>query len=109
MRYFILRGHEPVETDFTEWRTHDDHLVAETGNDAVMVTTMFHGKATHGRRPPHLFATEVHGGPRHGECRRYSTWDKAEKGHKAITARVFPQLVKPLRSVTSSILKKNVR
>ena len=108
MRYF-LRGHEPVESDFTEWRTHDDHLVAQTGNDAVAVITMFYGEAAHGRRPPRLFATMVYGGPRHGECGRYSTWDEAEKGHKAVAARVFPQLVKPLRSITSSILKKNVR
>ena len=79
MRYFILRGHEPVESDFTEWRTHDDHLVAQTGNDAVAVITMFYGEAAHGRRPPRLFATMVYGGPRHGECGRYSTWDEAEK------------------------------
>ena len=41
-----------------------------------------------GSGPPLLFETMVFGGPLDEEMDRYTTWDEAEAGHKAMVKRV---------------------
>lgn len=95
MRQYILDGHKPVPCeDLFEWNRwlenpkHKKIALTERGN--VRVSTIFLGlDRQHGDGPPLLFETVVFGGKHDQECRRYSTWDEAQVGHKATCWEVF--------------------
>jgi hypothetical protein len=58
-----------------------------------MVSTVFLGiDHNFGNGPPLLFETMVFGGEYDGYCKRYSTWEEAEGGHKTACALAFGQL-----------------
>ena len=100
---YILDGHAPVaEPDLTkcaEWfetakRTvaNDTATVTLSGKNVgeVKVSTIFLGlDHSFGGPRPLLFETMVFGGPLDQECKRYSTWDEAVKGHELMKGRVL--------------------
>jgi hypothetical protein len=84
-RWYALEGKVVVEADSPwhfEFMTLDERRVARTELDGADVSTVFLGLDL-------VFETLVFGGPMDGECHRYSTWEQAEVGHKAMV-----QLVK---------------
>jgi hypothetical protein len=94
-------GHTPVPCyslhEWGKWIEETDHrVVAQTGNDDWRVSTVFLGLDHRhwGNGPPILFETMVF---RHGksadEMERYSSWDDAETGHKAMVRKVFGKAV----------------
>lgn len=92
--HYILVGHAAVPTDLMTWArwfesAREDRVVAKTDVNHVCVSTVFLGlDHAFGEGPPQLFETLVFGGPLADEMERYSTWDEAEAGHKAMVARV---------------------
>jgi hypothetical protein len=92
-RWYALEGKVVVEADSPwhfEFMTLDERRVARTELDGADVSTVFLGlDHGYGGGPPLVFETLVFGGPMDGECHRYSTWEQAEVGHKAMV-----QLVK---------------
>jgi hypothetical protein len=94
---YILEGHEvrQVDDDILEWgrwlEAHKDEcrVAFDTIYD-VGVSTVFLGsdRRLSGDGPPLLFETTVFGGPLDGYTDRYSTWEEAEAGHKAIVEHV---------------------
>jgi hypothetical protein len=90
MKHYILRGHEVVTTDsLAAWgRMFDDSDHRIVGFDMVedvRVSTVFLGlDHNFGGGPPLLFETMVFGGEYDQQCDRYSTWDEAEAGHRAV-------------------------
>ena len=91
--YYILNGKETVEvsniTAWVDWvirlETADEVVEQTPVTENVMVSTVFLGlDHQFGKGPPLLFETLVFGGPRDGDQWRYSTWDEAEAGHKAV-------------------------
>lgn len=93
---YILDGHNPVPATIDEWAKW-----YETSGDArrvgldmlpnCKVSTVFLAldhSFSNGRGLPILFETMVFGGPLDGEQERYSFWDEAEAGHKAMVERV---------------------
>lgn len=91
--HYILEGHEPKVVDLMTWARFFDNIedrrVAKTKINNVLVSTVFLGvDHSFGDGPPLLFETMVLGGPLDGEQDRYSTWDQAEAGHKAMVERV---------------------
>jgi hypothetical protein len=106
-------GHTPIPCySLTEWGQFmegDKRLVARTGNDVKWVSTVFIGidHRFWGGGPPLLFETMafVHEGRTIDDLRggrkrvpetigeeRYSSWDDAETGHKAMVRKVFGKL-----------------
>jgi hypothetical protein len=92
-RKYILAGKTPVPcSDILQWENWfekaDRHVAKDTiGN--VEVSTVFIGiDQAFDAGPPLLFETMVFNGPLDQECERYSTWDEAEAGHKAMLERV---------------------
>lgn len=92
---YILDGKTPKPCDdFIDWsRWHaniGNRMVARDKKDDVTVSTVFLGlDYQFGDGPQLLFETMVFGGKFDDECERYSTWDEAEAGHKAMCAKVF--------------------
>lgn len=91
---YILRGKEPVLVDDTlewgRWMESGERRVAlDEISPEVKVSTVFLGlDHNFGDGPPVFFETMVFGGPLDGEGERYSTWQEAEAGHRAIVDRV---------------------
>jgi hypothetical protein len=79
-------------SDTIEWAKGFDiqnRRVAETNIGDIRVSTVFLGlDHSWGKGPPLLFETMAFGG--HGEiyCDRYTTWEEAEAGHKAVVAKL---------------------
>jgi hypothetical protein len=101
LEHYILNGKEIVPATLMEWanwfETADRH-VAQEEVGPYMVSTIFLGldHRFFGDGPPLLFETMVFGHKDDGEvdwsdkeCHRYSTWDDAEAGHKAIVKRLW--------------------
>lgn len=72
---------------------HPTEGARRVGRDEIgdsLVSTVFlpidHGYGSQER--PVVFETMVFGGPLEGECERYSTWEEAEAGHRAMCLRV---------------------
>ena len=92
---YILDGKTPQPCDdlmeWGEWHSNiDNRRVARDERGDVNVSTVFLGMDHQfGEGPPLLFETMVFGGKFDDECERYSTWDEAEAGHKAMCAKVF--------------------
>jgi hypothetical protein len=90
---YILDGKLAVPCDdllqWAEWfETADRHVANDLIGD-TRVSTVFLGlDHQHGYGEPLLFETMVFGGPLDQECRRYSFWADAERGHSAIVAEV---------------------
>ena len=91
---YILRGKDAVPCDdlleWGRWFETADRKVALDYIGTVRVSTVFiglnHNFLDDG--PPHIFETMVFGGEMEGECARYSTWEEAESGHRALVTRV---------------------
>lgn len=91
---YILDGHKAVPCDnLMEWAMEFekmDRTVARTDFPRCHVSTVFlsldHNFTRNG--PPLLFETMVFGGKFDGDCERYSTWEEAERGHKAMCEKV---------------------
>lgn len=91
---YILKDRVPVPCDdLLEWGRQfeqEERRVARTEQDEVEVSTVFLGlDHSFGGGPPLLFETMVFGGGRDQEMRRYSTWDQAEEGDKAMCDWLF--------------------
>ena len=90
--YYILDGKEVKEVDLITWakwyEKTERHVAYEKIGD-VRVSTVFLGlNHNFGDGAPILFETLVFGGPLDGEMDRYTTWEQAEAGHKAMVERV---------------------
>ncbi len=98
MKHFKLVGKEPqAVSDFADWALWfetSNRRVAFTQARFVSISTVFLGtdQALLPDDPPLLFETKVFGGKHDGEVRRYTTWEDAERGHKALAARVEAEL-----------------
>jgi hypothetical protein len=94
MKHYTLDGKTPLAaTEFAEWALWFEtanRRVAFTQSKNVSVSTVFLGtdQALLPGDPPVLFETKVFGGASDGEVRRYNTWEDAERGHRAVVARV---------------------
>lgn len=91
--HYILEGKvaHPVELlEWANWYKKADRVVSQAVVGDVRVSTVFLGidHRFFGEGPPLLFETMVFGGPLDQETVRYSTYDKAEKGHAEMLARV---------------------
>jgi hypothetical protein len=92
-------GHPPIaEPDLLKWGKWLEGSSAErgvdfTGNADQYVSTVFLAldHDFFGEGPPLLFETMVFGGAQDGACYRYSTWEEAEAGHRAMCLTVFGQ------------------
>jgi len=92
---YILRGKEPVPVDdVLEWGRNlgnaENRRVAfdKIGDEAEVSTVFLSLDHSFGHGAPLLFETLVFGGKLDGEQDRYSTWDEAEAGHRAMVERV---------------------
>jgi hypothetical protein len=87
---YILEGHRPVaEPDLLtwgRWLEAADRVVARTEHELFTVSTVFLGLDYRhsGKGPPILFESMVFVDGDGGDCERYSSWDDAEIGHKAM-------------------------
>jgi hypothetical protein len=95
--YFILDGdNNPVETDamtFGKWFQENKHrriVKQDTPLKGVSVSTVFLG-VNHAilNEVPLLFETTVFNGDHDGYCRRYSTYEQAQKGHQEVIEMIF--------------------
>lgn len=87
--YAKLVGNRVVECDLDEWAKFFDNAsnrrVAEDTVGAAYVSTVFLGmNHSFGEGPPLWFETMIFGGKNDEYQTRYSTWDQALAGHKAI-------------------------
>jgi hypothetical protein len=93
MGKYILVNRVPVPVndvrEWADWFETADRTVANDEGDGWRVRTVFLGLDHNwGDGPPLLFETLVFGGKLSDECDRYSTWEQAELGHKAMVQRV---------------------
>lgn len=95
MTHYRLDGHNPVAVDdaleWAQWFEHsdDERRVAFDAVGDVEISTVFLGLDHQwGNGPPLIFETMVFNGPLDQEQDRYSTWEEAEAGHKAMVERV---------------------
>jgi len=104
---YILDGHTPVREDdlmaWARWMQTADRHVALTEHELFTVSTVFLGlDHSFGHGPPLLFESMAFDRMPHidglaiqvgkaldDECERYSTWNKAEIGHKAMVERML--------------------
>ena len=92
MDLYRLNGHTPVkcknEKEAGMYRNH--FRVAKTTVGEIEISTVFlavdHRLSKAG--PPILFETMVFGGELDQKQERYSTWEEAEAGHKAMVKQV---------------------
>lgn len=90
--YYILKDHEPVAVNMWEWSDwlnlpfEATRRVAKTVVGEAEVSTVFLGVDHNwlGSGPPILFETMIFGGKGDEHQWRYSTWEQAEAGHKAV-------------------------
>ena len=89
---YILKGHEVVESNLTEWSewfsANDRKVARDTVNESDISTVFLGLDHSFGEGPPLLFETLVFSGKLDGEMDRYSTWDEAIAGHAAMIERV---------------------
>jgi len=89
MIHYILKGKKAVACDdlmtWAKWIETADRHVAEDTVRGVRVSTVFLGIDL---REPLLFETMIFEGPLDQEMDRYSTWEEAEVGHKAMIEKV---------------------
>ena len=107
--YYILDNEHhivPVKTGMWEkWfeasdRSGSRNVGCTKVGDDIMVSTIFLGfDHSFGLvpGPPVVFETVILGGLFDGWCRRYSSWDDAETGHKVAVRRVREALKKRVR------------
>ena len=94
---YILDGHTPVPCEdlltWARWLETATRRVAETQIGTYRVSTVFLGlNHSFGAGPPLLFETMIFGGTDADEFQeRYTTWDKAVKGHEEAVALVQAQ------------------
>ena len=87
---YILEGHRPVaEPDtltWARWLENADRVVARTEHELFAVSTVFIGLDHRhgGKGPPLLFESKTFVDGEGRDCERYSSWDDAETGHKAM-------------------------
>ena len=93
--YYILDGHEVKECDLMTWAKWfgkadrgDRKVARETIGDSEISTVFLGLDHSFGGGSPLLFETMVFGGKLDGEMDRYSTWNEAVLGHKAMAERV---------------------
>ena len=98
-KYWLLEGKKLVPTTmlrWAHWMETGERLLWKTGNDEIMVSTIFlgldHSPFPYG--PPLVFETMIFGGEHDKEEWRYSTWDEAEAGHQEAVRLAFPALAK---------------
>jgi hypothetical protein len=89
---YILDGHDAVPCksllEWASWFDKADRIVQKTTVGPAEVSTVFLGlDHSFGIGEPLLFETLVFGGPLDQEMDRYSTWEEAEQGHKAMVER----------------------
>lgn len=89
---YILEGKIPVPCeDIFKWgkSLEGNRRVRFTKTRGIQVSTVFLGlDHQFGDGPPLLFETMVFGGALNQEMNRYSTWDEAVNGHKAMVKRI---------------------
>lgn len=94
---YILEGKTAVLcSDLVTWarwfeENRSKRVVAKTElpDKGSTVSTVFLGlDHAYGEGDPQIFETLVFDGKLEGEMNRYSTWDEAEAGHKAMVERV---------------------
>jgi hypothetical protein len=73
------------------WAHEDSRVIAQTGNENIMVSTIFTGinYRFFEEGPPIVFETMVFGGKWNEFQYRYCTYDEAMAGHKKIVEEVF--------------------
>lgn len=90
--YYILKGKKAVPIDdVLEWaKTFGKHKrVAENYIGRIRISTVFLGlDHQYGEGKPLVFETMIFGGELDEEMDRYSTWEEAEAGHKAMIEKV---------------------
>ena len=91
--HYILDGRKAVKTDLMTWagwieKRIERHVADETINGQRISTVFLGLDHSFGHGPPLLFETMVFGGPMDQEQARYTTWEEAETGHKAMVDRV---------------------
>lgn len=91
--WYYLDGKEPMPCQCLEDLNRNTLEQKRVGRDEIgdtLISTVFLGldHAWHPGGRPLVFETMVFGGPLNGEMDRYTTWDRAEDGHKAIVERV---------------------
>lgn len=90
---YILDGRKAVPIEdvilWANWFDSADRHVAQNIIKGVKISTVFLGlDHSFGDGEPLLFETMVFGGELDQDMDRYSTWDKAEEGHKKMVERV---------------------
>ena len=91
---YILDGKTPVVASdlptWARWFETANRIVKQTPiADDIRVSTVFLGlDHSWGKGAPLLFETMCFGGPLDEAQDRYSTWQEAEEGHKAMIAQV---------------------
>ncbi len=90
---YILDGKTPVKCgsvhEWVQWFQKNQWKVKQEDVGDVTISTVFLGiDHGHGKPDPILFETMVFGGLFDHEQVRYSTWEEAEVGHKAMVNRV---------------------
>lgn len=94
---YILKGKEVVPcSDAIEWGKRmaiaDRTVAKETVGDSDISTVFLGLDHSFSDSQPLLFETLVFGGKLADEMDRYSTWDEAVSGHKAMVERVKNQI-----------------
>lgn len=93
---YILKGKEVVECGLIEWATWRKKADRKVAKDTVgdsEISTVFSGvDHQFGVGPPVLFETLVFSGSLDRKVVRYSTWEEAEAGHRAMVERVKSQM-----------------
>ena len=94
--HYKLEGKQVVEVkDLIEWakwfETADRHVAKETVGNSEISTVFLGIDHSFSAGPPLLFETLVFGGKLADEMDRYSTWQEAKKGHKAMKKRVLSE------------------
>lgn len=91
---YILDGHKPIPCDdlmeWAKWFETAERHIADTKIGKVRISTVFLGLdyRLEGNGEPILFETMVFGGELDEETHRYTTWEKAEIGHKKMISKV---------------------
>ena len=95
LRHYVLDAdNHLVKVDFLTWamwfEENNRHVGYTEITSQITVSTVFVGldMRFHRDGPPIVFETAVFGGPLDHEGGRYSSWDDADAGHKAMVRRV---------------------
>lgn len=99
-RYYILVGRTPIAVDLTMWgEAYETRARAKAdpwrvafdviNNDCHVSTVFLSLDRNFGSGDPLLFETLIMGGPLDGDGQRYTTYEKAERGHAEWVARTL--------------------